>query len=90
MPRIIVQTEGTEANAPVVTFQERIVPSALTGDHFSAQLIERVGLAIADAEETERDRGETEPRRSRRGETVRGGGGSSTARRKHARARRTR
>jgi hypothetical protein len=33
--------------------QERVVPSDLESDHFSAQLVERVGWALVDADEIE-------------------------------------
>jgi hypothetical protein len=40
-----------------VVYRERINPSDLESDHFSGQLVERVGWAVVDAEELER-RGE--------------------------------
>jgi hypothetical protein len=36
-----------------VVLQERVVPSDLESDHFSAQLVERVGWALVDADEIE-------------------------------------
>jgi hypothetical protein len=33
--------------------QERVLPSDLESDHFSAQLVERVGWALVDADEIE-------------------------------------
>jgi hypothetical protein len=36
-----------------VVLQERVIPSDLESDHFSAQLVERVGWALADADEIE-------------------------------------
>jgi hypothetical protein len=36
-----------------VVLQERVVPNDLESDHFSAQLVERVGWALADADEME-------------------------------------
>jgi hypothetical protein len=58
MPRIVVTTEprgsGPEA---AVLLDERIVTTDLASGHFAAQLIERIGWALLDA-----DGNEPEPR----------------------------
>jgi hypothetical protein len=54
MARIIITTEhGGRASAPVL-LDERVNPEHLRDDHSAAQLIERLGWAIDDAESTER------------------------------------
>ena len=53
MPRILVTTDGSDEREKAVVLQERVIPSDLESDHFSAQLVERVGWALADADEIE-------------------------------------
>ena len=53
MPRILVTTDGSDGREGAVLLQERVVSSDLESDHFSAQLVERVGWALADADEIE-------------------------------------
>ena len=53
MPRILVTAEGSDGHETAVLLQERVVPSDLESDHFSAQLVERVGWALVDADEIE-------------------------------------
>ena len=53
MPRILVTAEVTDGHEVAVVLQERVVPSDLESDHFSARLVERVGWALADADEIE-------------------------------------
>jgi hypothetical protein len=59
MPQILVMTDAAEKaskEAPEdreVIYRERVVPSDLESDHFSAQLVERVGWAVLDADERE-------------------------------------
>ena len=53
MPRIIVISEHTDGERRV-TLEERIVPVHLEDDHSAAQLVERLGWAILDAEQVER------------------------------------
>ena len=53
MPRILVTTDGPDARDQAVVLQERVIPSDLESDHFSAQFVERVGWALADADEIE-------------------------------------
>ena len=53
MPRILVTTDGSDEGEKAVVLQERVIPSDLESDHFSAQLVEQVGWALADADEIE-------------------------------------
>jgi hypothetical protein len=53
LPRIIIQTDGTEERAGVVTLAERLVPADARNDHYLEQLVERLGWALMDAEELE-------------------------------------
>jgi hypothetical protein len=52
MPQILVVTESPEA-VDTVVYRERVVSSDLESDHFSGQLVERVGWAVLDAKELE-------------------------------------
>jgi hypothetical protein len=55
MARIIVTTDrGGRSGAPVL-LDERICSAHLDSDHSAAQLIERLGWAITDAENAEPD-----------------------------------
>lgn len=55
MPRIVVTTEPKVASPDAsVLLDERIVTADLDSDHFSAQLIQRIGWALHDADSTER------------------------------------
>ncbi|HEX6687700.1 MAG TPA: hypothetical protein VF085_03435 [Solirubrobacterales bacterium] len=56
MPQILVVTEPREADGTVV-YRERVSLSDLESDHFSGQLVERVGWAMRDADELERKDG---------------------------------
>jgi hypothetical protein len=53
MPQILVVTDDPEKSESAVVYRERIVLSDLESDHFSAQLVERVGWAVLDADEIE-------------------------------------
>ena len=53
MARIIVTTEQSRPDVPAL-LDERVCPEHLSDDHSAAQLIERLGWAITDAENTER------------------------------------
>jgi hypothetical protein len=53
MPRIIIETDGSQQHAPAVTLLERLVPADARTDHYLDQLVERVGWAVLDAEELE-------------------------------------
>jgi hypothetical protein len=52
MARLIVTTDPTDKSAPAVLLDERVQPIHLESDHNAAQLIERLGWAISDAENT--------------------------------------
>jgi hypothetical protein len=53
MARIIVTTEQSERPDAPVLLDERVCSEHLSDDHSAAQLIERLGWAISDAESTE-------------------------------------
>lgn len=53
MPQILVVTDDPEKSESAVVYRERVVLSDLESDHFSAQLVERVGWAVLDADEIE-------------------------------------
>ncbi len=53
MPQILVVTDVPEKSESAVVYRERVVLSDLESDHFSAQLVERVGWAVLDADEIE-------------------------------------
>jgi hypothetical protein len=53
MPRILVTTEPIGKPDAGVMLDEHIATSDLASNHFAAQLIERIGWALADAEATE-------------------------------------
>jgi hypothetical protein len=55
MPRIFITTEPGDLPDAAVMLSERIATSDLASDHFAAQLIQRIGWALADAESNERD-----------------------------------
>lgn len=52
MAQILVMA-GPRDDDGTVVYRERIIPSDLESDHFSGQLVERVGWAVVDAEELE-------------------------------------
>ena len=62
MPQILVVADVPEASQSEVVYRERIATSDLESDHFSAQLVERVGWAVHDADELE----QRDPRADRR------------------------
>lgn len=53
MPRIIVTTDPTTDHAPPVLLDESVYSIHLDNEHNAAQLIERLGWAISDAEITQ-------------------------------------
>jgi hypothetical protein len=53
MPQILVVTDPAERDASTVVYRERISTSDLESDHFSGQLVERVGWAVVDADQIE-------------------------------------
>jgi len=54
MARIIVTTDPTTDHAAPVLLDESVYPTHLDNEHNSAQLIERIGWAISDAEQSQR------------------------------------
>ena len=50
MARILITTDSDDGAAPAVLLEERVLPAHFDSDHYSAQLVERVGWAIVDAE----------------------------------------
>jgi hypothetical protein len=55
MPQILVVTDSADASAGTVVYRERISIADLRSDHFSGQLVERVGWAVGDASNLERE-----------------------------------
>ena len=53
MPQILIVTDSPQSAGEVV-YRERIASSDLESDHFSGQLVERVGWAVRDANDLER------------------------------------
>jgi hypothetical protein len=53
MPQILVVTDAREDTTDAIVYRERISLSDLESDHFSGQLVERVGWAVLDADELE-------------------------------------
>jgi hypothetical protein len=55
MPRIIVMSESSTEREGAITLDERVVSADMRSGHHAAQLIERVGWAVQDADDAERD-----------------------------------
>ena len=55
MPQILVVADSPQDEASTVVYRERIATTDLESDHFSGQLVERVGWAVLDADELEHD-----------------------------------
>ncbi len=55
MPQILVLTDLAEDVESTVVYRERISSTDLDSDHFSGQLVERVGWAVQDADRFERE-----------------------------------
>ena len=53
MPQILVVTDPPEEAASTVVYRERVALTDLESEHFSGQLVERVGWAVLDADELE-------------------------------------
>jgi hypothetical protein len=53
MPRMIVTTETLDRSGREVLMDEQVATSDLASDHFAAQLVERIGWALSDAETVE-------------------------------------
>ena len=54
MPTIIVMSTSSTERDSAVTLREDVQPTHLESEHHAAQLIERIGWAVTDAE-TEED-----------------------------------
>jgi hypothetical protein len=65
MPRLIVTAETRNDRDDAIVHDERVLATNLDNEHSSAQLIERVGWALEDAERLE---AEQRPRRRARGD----------------------
>jgi hypothetical protein len=63
MPQIVVTTDDATADPGRVLLKERVAPSDLESDHFSAQLVERLGWAVVDADDLEHRRPDDPKRR---------------------------
>lgn len=59
MTQILV-VAGSRDDEGTVVYSERLNPSDFESDHFSGQLVERVGWAVVDAEQIEQE-SETRP-----------------------------
>jgi hypothetical protein len=59
MPQILVVADLHDDATDAVVYRERVSCEDLESDHFSGQLVERVGWAVLDADEIEHgdDRG---------------------------------
>jgi hypothetical protein len=53
MPRILVTTGPVGTPNAAVVLDERVETNDLASDHLAAQLVERIGWALLDAESTE-------------------------------------
>jgi hypothetical protein len=53
MPRIIVMSESGTEREGAITLDERVASADMRSGHHAAQLIERVGWAVHDADDTE-------------------------------------
>jgi hypothetical protein len=53
VPQILVVTETPDETASTVVYRERVALTDLESDHFSGQLVERVGWAMLDADQIE-------------------------------------
>lgn len=54
MPHILITADAPGQHQAEVLLDERINMPDLESDHFSAQLLERIGWTLVDAEERER------------------------------------
>jgi hypothetical protein len=53
MPQILVVADPVDEAPGAVVYRERIATTDLESDHFSGQLVERVGWAVLDADQLE-------------------------------------
>ena len=56
MARIRIMAEQRGGSDIAIVFDERINRDNFDSDHFAAALVERIGWALADADDLERDR----------------------------------
>jgi len=61
MPQLLISTDRRDEDAGTVVYRERVNLSDLESDHFSHQLVERVGWALHDANELEHRPAEERP-----------------------------
>lgn len=62
MPQIIVTADHESVRTdPSVMMRERVNARDFESEHFAAQLVERVGWAVSDADEVEQRRHSAEP-----------------------------
>jgi hypothetical protein len=85
MPQIIVTADqGAAFGDGAVTLMERVNVADFESEHFAAQLVERLGWAVEDADEVERRDGVPDRRRGasdRRRDAPESGGDASDRRR---------
>ena len=64
MPQIIVLADSpAEDGDPPIMFRERVSVSDFESQHFATQLVERLGWAVGDADEADRQPGHGSERR---------------------------
>ena len=57
MPQIIVTADSADSReAGAVMFRERVTVADFESGHFAAQLVQRIGWAVEDADEIEKER----------------------------------
>lgn len=61
MPQILVVADTPQESSDAIVYRERIATTDLESDHFSGQLIERVGWAVLDADQLEHERDAASP-----------------------------
>lgn len=61
MPQILVVADPPQDTPSTVVYRERISTSDLESDHFSGQLVERVGWAVLDADQLEHEEDRAAP-----------------------------
>ena len=61
MPQILVVADPPQDTPSTVVYRERISTTDLESDHFSGQLVERVGWAVLDADQLEHKEDRTAP-----------------------------
>jgi hypothetical protein len=72
MPQILVVTDSADVSASTVVYRERISIADLRSAHFSDQLVERVGWAVGDASNLEREKDHIHHIKAHRGTDGRG------------------